>query len=657
MTSNRQNCLQVKTLVRVIILFLVVCFSQTQIGGQTVATEEADTALDEQTYIVDKDIFHNKEAADLVRKARENYDLRSGSGAHKDEDRDKAIEIYQQAMEAEPGADINAVLALRIAQHYSLFDTDQAELEGGPQFGIGNPNFKPDHHKALEWFQRAVSLSKPIHQVWGFAQMSLANTLVKLNKNKEAIAAYERILEMAPEKMELPPWRHRPANSTRESQAELQQELKAVRENVDKMRNGIVDRIYYVATHLADGRKAAVAQMQRIMQDYQGTPMAERASKLLERAGGTPLAYQRPRSTSFYKANSRPKARDDSLVGQSLGMWSSSPGFESSTNQGAVNKASNLLGIERTKPELSSDGPVSAPLDEGLIREALAKMQPIEQGSLSRTKAQQGFRALPAWGQTGNQSPSKAGLTEPKMVSEATATDEIVEQKAVKTKGPIEEPQGESDLPRIVGVYEQMKAEVGGKALTNAVDPSSGKDAQATEPKAAQKMRVYNTFVSQRGGAFEEHMARGEALLKKGSYYRAAKAYEMAIGLETQNPLGYLGRAYSLAGAGELRSSIRSLSRALQIFPEQAQTKINLRAFFSSQGEIDRITNKLNSLVVFGNRDVGISLLLGYIYHYSGKSIAAGPILAQAAERAKTDPNVWPELAENIARFAQAVAK
>ena len=127
--------------------------------------------------------------------------------------------------------------------------------------------------------------------------------------------------------------------------------------------------------------------------------------------------------------------------------------------------------------------------------------------------------------------------------------------------------------------------------------------------------------------------------------------------MKGHNPLGYLGRAYSLAGAGELVSAARSLGKALTIFPAQAKTKIDLKGFFFSQGEIDRITAKLEKLAEVKQADAGIRLLLGYIYHYSGKSAQAVPVLAEAAKLAKTDPNISPELAKTIAKFAQAVAK
>jgi len=331
-----------------------------------------------------------------------------------------------------------------------------------------------------------------------------------------------------------------------------------------------------------------------------------------------------------------------------------------------VETASNLFGIRRISPELGLDRPY-----EEVIQEALAKRRRAEQSFPQ--SAEQAFQALPAWAQPGvaesGEAQSETGLIQPGIVTKATATDESIEQYLAKSRELIEESQGKSGLPSIVDIYEQMMAERQSKKqaevmpseeaseLASPFEPLLGEDAQAARQRVLKKMLVYNTFVSRRGDGFNEYMARGEALLKRGYYYQAARAYEGAIGLEGQNPLGYLGRAYSLAGAGELVSAAQSLGRALTIFPEQAQTKIDLRGFFSSQEEIDRMTEKLNTLAGLKEGDAGIRLLLGYIYHYSGNTALAGPVLQEAAELAKTDPNISPELAATIAKFAEAVSK
>ena len=103
-------------------------------------------------------------------------------------------------------------------------------------------------------------------------------------------------------------------------------------------------------------------------------------------------------------------------------------------------------------------------------------------------------------------------------------------------------------------------------------------------------------------------------------------------------------------------SAADSLGKALAIFPEQAQSRIDLPEFFHSQIELDRITGKLVNLIEAKTENVRVRLLLGYIYHYSGQDNLASAVLTEAADLAKTDPKVPAGLAQAIAKFAQAVS-
>ncbi len=355
-------------------------------------------------------------------------------------------------------------------------------------------------------------------------------------------------------------------------------------------------------------------------------------------------------------------------VDRSLDLRPISQGLRPIGSQPVVETASNLFGIRRISPELGLDRPY-----EEVIQEALAKRRPVGQESFPQPAEQQAFQALPAWAQPelaqSSEAQSEAGLIQPEIVTKATVTDESIKRNLAKSRELIEESQGKSGLPSIVDIYEQMMAESQlreragaapsekGSELAEPFELRPGEDAESARQRLLNKMLVYNSFVSRGGGSFDDYMARGEALLKRRNYYQAARAYEGAIGLRGTNPLGHLGQAFSLAGAGELVSAAQNLGRALTIFPEQAQTKIDLRGFFSSQEEIDRITEKLNTLAEAKEADASVRLLLGYIYHYSGKSDLAGPVLQEAAELAKTDPSVSPELAKTIAKFAEAVSK
>ena len=223
-------------------------------------------------------------------------------------------------------------------------------------------------------------------------------------------------------------------------------------------------------------------------------------------------------------------------------------------------------------------------------------------------------------------------------------------------------------MPSIVDIYKQMLADSAaeeqlrpgsadaGTEVISPFVPSGEEDQEEAARKLGAKLRSYNTFVGSQRTGFNGYMALGELRLKQTNYYQAASAYRRAIELRPENPLAYLGRAYSLVGAGDLISAANNLGKALAIFPEQAQRKIDLPKFFHSQIELDRITSKLVNLIEANKGNVRVRLLLGYIYHYSGQNNLAVPVLTEAAELAKTDPKIPVGLAQAIAKFTKAVS-
>ena len=118
-------------------------------------------------YIVGDDIFGNKEAADLVLEARK-YDHIIGG---KEANRDMAVELYEKAIEAQPGAPMNAELANRIAQHYAFIKDDSKGIT-------------PHSGKAAKWFEKAASLSDPTSFLWGPIHMGLGNTMFLYKEEK-----------------------------------------------------------------------------------------------------------------------------------------------------------------------------------------------------------------------------------------------------------------------------------------------------------------------------------------------------------------------------------------------------------------------------------------------------------------------------------------
>ena len=326
--------------------------------------------------------------------------------------------------------------------------------------------------------------------------------------------------------------------------------------------------------------------------------------------------------------------------------------------QPVVETASNLFGIQRIGPGLDLSQP-----DVGTPGEILLK--PMVDQLQAEPGVRQPFQALPDWAK-----PVEPGNNElEKNTLPPTPEQKQLNQNLQEAKELIDQSTGKSGLPSMVDIYEQMQAESAAEEQTgpseaemaagvvSPIVPSVQQDQEQAARNLVNKLRGYNTFVGGRRSSFNDYMAQGESLLKQGSYYYADTLYRRASEMQPENPLAYLGRTYSLAGAGDLISAADNLTKALEIFPGQAQEKIDLPKFFHNQEELDRITNKLVSLTETNKQDFRIRLLLGYFYHYSGQSNLAAPILTEAAELAKTDTKVPAELSQTITKFAQVVSK
>ena len=83
-------------------------------------------------------------------------------------------------------------------------------------------------------------------------------------------------------------------------------------------------------------------------------------------------------------------------------------------------------------------------------------------------------------------------------------------------------------------------------------------------------------------------------------------------------PAGYAGKSQALFAAGEYISSALFLSRALELSPEQAKTKVNFMAIFGSKENLDK---RIADVEDWRQRSKAAELdfLLGYIYYQTGK--------------------------------------
>ncbi|MHC4207276.1 MAG: tetratricopeptide repeat protein, partial [Planctomycetota bacterium] len=157
--------------------------------------------------------------------------------------------------------------------------------------------------------------------------------------------------------------------------------------------------------------------------------------------------------------------------------------------------------------------------------------------------------------------------------------------------------------------------------------------------RAKQIMGEHKTFASYSKDKFNQHMRAAEQYLKEGKYYRAADTYTLASIYKSDDPLVYAGKSHALFAAGEYMTSSLFLSRALEIFPEYAQFKIDLAAMAGDRDKLDsRIVDIEEWVERSGSAD--LQFLLGYIYYQIGRTSEAKESIDAAYEKLPEVPAV-----------------
>lgn len=173
-------------------------------------------------------------------------------------------------------------------------------------------------------------------------------------------------------------------------------------------------------------------------------------------------------------------------------------------------------------------------------------------------------------------------------------------------------------------IFEQMKWQI--DKLQEIADSDKENDKQGSWRSDISKLSAkyrgisdsHKTFASLSHDRFNEHMRAAEIYLKEGKYYRAADAYTMASVYKRGDPLAYAGKSHALFAAGEYMSSALFLSRALKVFPEYAQLKIDIVTMVGSR---DKLESRIVDIEeILGIVDVPeLQFLLGYVYYQMGR--------------------------------------
>ncbi|MGC1272603.1 MAG: hypothetical protein WBC44_02760 [Planctomycetaceae bacterium] len=185
-------------------------------------------------------IYANATAEDLVRQARHYDPMFTRQEQH---DRDKAVGLYKQAIEAQPGAKVNAALANRIAQLYAFYENRKKGI-------------RPDPDQAAMWWKRCLESTDTTQLLWAQAQMGLASTGVMRQTPESSLSPLNEILKLDPIKIKLDNWKE----SSYESSQWHRQELERLRQELRDLQVNVRDDAVPYAERLAAAKKKQLAQ-------------------------------------------------------------------------------------------------------------------------------------------------------------------------------------------------------------------------------------------------------------------------------------------------------------------------------------------------------------------------------------------------------------
>jgi len=156
---------------------------------------------------------------------------------------------------------------------------------------------------------------------------------------------------------------------------------------------------------------------------------------------------------------------------------------------------------------------------------------------------------------------------------------------------------------------------------------------------AKEILAEHKTFASFAKDKFNRHMRVAEEYLKRGRFYRAADAYTLASIYKPDDPLAHAGKSHALFAAGEYMSSALFLARALDVFPEYAQFKIDLVAMV---GDKDKLESRIANVEEWLDESDAAELkfLLGYVYYQMGRKEEAEKMINAAFEKMPESPAV-----------------
>ncbi len=152
-------------------------------------------------------------------------------------------------------------------------------------------------------------------------------------------------------------------------------------------------------------------------------------------------------------------------------------------------------------------------------------------------------------------------------------------------------------------------------------DPAAEEDADRVELTRDEGILLHG-LAGTSADLFNAQMARAEEMLRKGRYYSAGEHYELAVMVDSSNPLARLGLSASLLMAGEPVTAGLHLRRAMEMFPPLMETRLDMAMLADRERFRQQMQDLDRRLADADEVDPLLALTAAY-YHYSADGAEA----------------------------------
>jgi tetratricopeptide (TPR) repeat protein len=134
---------------------------------------------------------------------------------------------------------------------------------------------------------------------------------------------------------------------------------------------------------------------------------------------------------------------------------------------------------------------------------------------------------------------------------------------------------------------------------------------------------------------FKAYMAQAHKLFKQGKYTHAAARYETAKRALRDKPAAHIAHGHALLASGDYHTAALMLQRALKVFPQWVNARLDLAGTFARAEDLKRREKEIGEQLAQAPKSVTHNFMMGYIYWYTGRRDEAIPFFEKVVEVSK----------------------